>query len=205
MTVKKRNKKYNPNRMKQHQHNIINRRHYLDFKFCLEDWLKFASDENDSVADDGTPLIDLVKFEGSLLPAVQQGFIDTTQVYELIVRMCFYDEEQQSIVDIWNFTDEGTGIILKMPFFDLFNGSESVYIDRGEGIKTRWKGVVDECVLLQARELEKGGLRHVETMICVCTQAKFKNYQAFKQTQIGGYAINRNKLIEKMQKAEIAA
>lgn len=141
--MKKRNKKYNPNKRIQRLATTANQLHTLEMTFCVDEVNEHVDKwrEENNVADrEFTPksvVYDV--YHGDLIICLKNLLIPLEQEWFLGVDSHFYNAKTEDVVTIpAQFTTP------KMSFHDFRFGSETIKIDRGSGLKTRWKGIGPE-------------------------------------------------------------
>ncbi|MBF7685928.1 hypothetical protein I2F17_08880 [Acinetobacter sp. B10A] len=141
--MKKRTKKYNPHKRVQKLASFASQLHTLEMTFCVDevnDRVDQWREENNIAERELTPksvVYDV--YHGDLIICLKNLLIPLEQEWFLGIDSHFFNYETEEVVTIpAQFTTP------KMSFEEFRFGSETIKIDRGNGLKTRWKGINTE-------------------------------------------------------------
>lgn len=150
--VNKRKKKYNPLKIV----NMLKTKvHHLEMTFCVDEVNKSIDnwrEENDMQDGEETPkhvVYDV--YHGDLIIALKNLLIPLEQEWCFGVDSHFYNAETEDVLTIpmqWQMP--------KISFEDFRFGTGKLKIDRGSGIKTRWKGINAELNAILENEAPEG-------------------------------------------------
>lgn len=189
--MKKRNKKYNPNKMGQKYANKAYQLHTLEMTFTIDDvnrsvdkWLA----ENNMVERKATPkhvVYDV--YHGDLIIAINNRLIPLDQEWFLGVDSHYFNYETEEVITVPFQFD------MPLMSFDEFRfGSTTVKMPRGSGIYTRWKGINDELNELLLSEVPVG-FERIRSDALMRVTTKFNNvadYIYFKEAKIARELLN---------------
>lgn len=189
--MKKRNKKYNPNKMGQQYANKAYQLHTLEMTFTIDEvnrsvdkWLA----ENNMVDRKATPkhvVYDV--YHGDLIIALNNRLIPLEQEWFLGVDSHYFNYETEEVLTVPFQFD------MPLMSFDEFRfGSTTVKMPRGSGIYTRWKGINDELNELLLSEVPVG-FERIRSDALMRVTTKFNNvadYIYFKEAKIARELLN---------------
>lgn len=152
--MKKRNKKYNPNKLAQITKSKAYQKHVLEMTFNIDE-------VNDSIdewrAENGLADKELTPkhvvydvYHGDLIICLKNLLIPLEQEWFLGVDTHYYNAETDDVMTVPTQFQ-----MPKMSFHDFRFGSD-LKVDRGAGIKTRWKGINDELNQILLAEVPEG-------------------------------------------------
>ena len=189
--MKKRNKKYNPNKIGQQYANKAYQLHTLEMTFTIDEvnrsvdkWLA----ENNMVERKATPkhvVYDV--YHGDLIIALNNRLIPLEQEWFLGVDSHYFNYETEEVITVPFQFD------MPLMSFDEFRfGSTTVKMPRGSGIYTRWKGINDELNELLLSEVPVG-FERIRSDALMRVTTKFNNvadYIYFKEAKIARELLN---------------
>lgn len=161
--MKKRNKKYNPNRIKQMIYAKANQVHTLNMFYdndvvegITKEWL-----ENNPREDVPTKLL-YPHIKGDLIIAIKHRLISMVQKWKI-----------RFVLDLSDGSEAEIELDLpEVSMSEIKNDKATFKIDRGHGVKTRWQGI-DKEVHDLLEPLEGEGLECLKTMVYIGADAKF--------------------------------
>lgn len=172
-------RKYNPNKRVNSLLTEASKRHNLSMTFDI-DHVNESVDKwrKDNLLVDGEPTPAKVAYEaykGDLIIALKYHLIPLVQEWRFGVDSYFYNYETDEVIS------RPAQFILPEMSFQEFRHGNDCYVDRGDGLKTRWKGVGDELDLIIA-DVPKGFKRiKSEAMLSVTTKFNsVEDYAYFK-------------------------
>lgn len=189
--MKKRNKKYNPNKIGQQYANKAYQLHTLEMTFTIDEvnrsvdkWLA----ENNMVERKATPKhIVYDVYHGDLIIALNNRLIPLEQEWFLGVDSHYFNYETEEVLTVPFQFD------MPLMSFDEFRfGSTTVKMPRGSGIYTRWKGINDELNELLLSEVPVG-FERIRSDALMRVTTKFNNvadYIYFKEAKIARELLN---------------
>ena len=189
--MKKRNKKYNPNKIGQQYANKAYQLHTLEMTFTIDEvnrsvdkWLA----ENNMVERKATPKhIVYDVYHGDLIIALNNRLIPLEQEWFLGVDSHYFNYETDEVITVPFQFD------MPLMSFDEFRfGSTTVKMPRGSGIYTRWKGINDELNELLLSEVPVG-FERIRSDALMRVTTKFNNvadYIYFKEAKIARELLN---------------
>ena len=183
--MKKRNKKYNPNKVAQLVRCNALQTHKLSMIYdndvvegITKEWL-----ETNPKEDVPTALL-YPHIQGDLIIAIKHRLISMKQKWN--IRMTFELSDDTEAELIFDLPDAHLS--------DIKNDTATFKIDRGNGLKTRWRGIDKEISdLLKPLELE--GLTCNKTTEFVSADVKFNNlvdYSYFTQEKVLRMTLGEN-------------
>lgn len=180
--MKKRNKKYNPNKLAQLHNSVAAQKHVLEMTFCVDevnDHVDQYVKENNLGEKEMTPkhvVYDV--YHGDLIICLKNLLIPLEQEWFFGVDSHFYNAKTEEVLTVpVQFS------MPKMSFEEFRFGSE-LKVDRGNGLKTRWKGIGPELdsILKEApagfERVRSDALMRVETGF-----NSYEDYRYFKQAK----------------------
>lgn len=189
--MKKRNKKYNPNKIGQQYANKAYQLHTLEMTFTIDEvnrsvdkWLA----ENNMVERKATPKhIVYDVYHGDLIIAINNRLIPLEQEWFLGVDSHYFNYETEEVLTVPFQFD------MPLMSFDEFRfGSTTVKMPRGSCIYTRWKGINDELNELLLSEVPVG-FERIRSDALMRVTTKFNNvadYIYFKEAKIARELLN---------------
>ena len=181
--MKKRNKKYNPNKLANHYQAQANQLHTLEMTFCVDDVNEHVDEwheANGSADKDLAPeSVAYEVYHGDLIICLKNLLIPSDQEWFFGVDSHFYNYATDEVLTV--------PVQFQMPLmsFEGFRFGGDVAIDRGHGLKTRWKGINDELNSILMSDAPEGYVRiRSDALLRVTT--KFKSaaaYLHFKTTK----------------------
>lgn len=189
--MKKRNKKYNPNKIGQKYASKAYQLHTLDMTFTIDEvnrsvdkWLA----ENNMVEREATPKhIVYDVYKGDLIIALNNRLIPLDQEWFLGVDSHYFNYETEEVLTVpFQFNTP------LMSFDEFRFGSTTVKMPRGSGIYTRWKGINDELNELLLSEVPVG-FERIRSDALMRVTTKFNNvsdYIYFKEAKIARELLN---------------
>lgn len=151
----------------------------FDMEFEIEHVNKIIQDfaeENNLADDDFVPeyvVIDAYE-EQDLIIALKMMNIKAPEFWEIGIDSHFYSEEKDDVLTIPFSLD-----VPAMSHAELMAGCE-VKVNRGAGIKTRWKGLQAEMIDNWKDQGIPEGYELIKSQVYIKAQAHFNNYQAYK-------------------------
>lgn len=182
--MKKRNKKYNPNKIGNLYQSQANQTHVLEMTFNIDevnDSIDTWREENDLADKELTPkhvVYDV--YHGDLIICLKNLLIPLEQEWFLGIDSHYYSVEKDEVLTV--------PTQFKMPkmSFKQFRFGCDLKVDRGAGIKTRWRGINDELNIVLEQEVPLGFDR-VRSDALLRVETAFNNvsdYLYFKQAKL---------------------
>ena len=183
--MKKRNKKYNPSKLVQKYMADAHKMHMLEMSFNIDevnDSIDNWREKHGMAEKENTPkhvVYDV--YRGDLIICLKNLLIPLEQEWFLGVDSHYFNYETEEVLTVpFQFQ------MPLMSFEEFRFGSEFIKIDRGHGMKTRWKGINDELNKLLEEEVPQGFERiRSDALLRVVT--KFNNvtdYLYFKEAKM---------------------
>lgn len=183
--MKKRNKKYNPSKLVQKYMADAHKMHMLEMSFNIDevnDSIDNWREKHGMAEKENTPkhvVYDV--YHGDLIICLKNLLIPLEQEWFLGVDSHYFNYETEEVLTVpFQFQ------MPLMSFEEFRFGSEFIKIDRGHGMKTRWKGINDELNKLLEEEVPQGFERiRSDALLRVVT--KFNNvtdYLYFKEAKM---------------------
>lgn len=207
--MKKRNKKYIP--LAQKQERVIKAKlaqtYEFDMEFVIEEVSKKIDEwhaENNLPEDEYCHcpewlVIDAYK-QQDLIIALKMTQIQDPEYWEIGIDSHFLNAEKEDVYTI-PFSIE----LPQMSHVELMNDCD-VKVNRGAGIKTRWKGLQNEMLDHWEREGIPDGYELVKSQVYIKAHAKFKSVQMFKEHECLLELRNKGTLIKKLREfAQVTA
>ena len=153
--MKKRNKKYNPNKLAQKYVADAHKMHTLEMTFNIDevnDSIDNWRASNGLVEKEHTPKhIVYEVYHGDLIICLKNLLIPLEQEWFLGVDSHYFNHETEDVLTVpFQFQ------MPLMSFEEFRFGSELIKVDRGHGMKTRWKGINEELNKLLEEEVPQG-------------------------------------------------
>ena len=183
--MKKRNKKYNPNKLAQKYVADAHKMHTLEMTFNIDevnDSIDNWRASNGLVEKEHTPKHVVYEvYHGDLIICLKNLLIPLEQEWFLGVDSHYFNYETEDVLTVpFQFQ------MPLMSFEEFRFGSELIKVDRGHGMKTRWKGINEELNKLLEEEVPHGFERiRSDALLRVIT--KFNNvtdYLYFKEAKM---------------------
>ena len=183
--MKKRNKKYNPNKLAQKYVADAHKMHTLEMTFNIDevnDSIDNWRASNGLVEKEHTPKHVVYEvYHGDLIICLKNLLIPLEQEWFLGVDSHYFNHETEDVLTVpFQFQ------MPLMSFEEFRFGSELIKVDRGHGMKTRWKGINEELNKLLEEEVPQGFERiRSDALLRVIT--KFNNvtdYLYFKEAKM---------------------
>lgn len=181
--MKKRTKKYNPNKLLQITKSKAYQKHTLEMTFNIDEVNNHIDEwreENNMADKELTPkhvVYDV--YHGDLIIALKNLLIPLEQEWFLGVDSHYYNAETDEVLTV------PTQFQMPKMSFEQFRFGSDLKVDRGAGIKTRWKGVNDELNQILEHEVPKG-FERVRSDALFRVETAFNNvadYLYFKQAK----------------------
>ena len=181
--MKKRNKKYNPNKMTSLYQSQANQKHVLEMTFNIDEVNESVDAwraENNLQDKELTPkhvVYDV--YHGDLIICLKNLLIPLEQEWFLGVDSHYYNSETDEVLTV------PTQFQMPLMSFEQFRFGSDLKIDRGHGLKTRWKGISDELNLILEKEVPHG-FERVRSDALFRVETAFNNvadYLYFKQAK----------------------
>lgn len=180
--MKKRTKKYIPLAQKQERalKAKIAQTYEFEMEFVIEDINKRLDawrSENNVSENEYCPewlVIDAYK-QQSLIIALKMTQLKDPEYWNVGIDSHFFNAETEDVYTI-PFSIE----LPQMSHADLMNGSD-VKVNRGAGIKTRWKGLQAEMISHWESDNIPAGYELVQSQVYIKAHAKFKDTRMFTE------------------------
>ncbi len=181
--MKKRNKKYNPNKVANLYKSQSAQLHVLEMSFNIDEVnenIDAWREENNLVDKELTPkhvVYDV--YHGDLIIALKNLLIPLEQEWFLGVDSHYYNSETDEVLTV------PTQFQMPKMSFEHFRFGSELKVDRGCGLKTRWKGINDELNSILLQEVPNGFSR-VRSDALLRVETAFNNaqdYFYFKQAR----------------------
>ncbi|TCM62333.1 hypothetical protein EC844_12561 [Acinetobacter calcoaceticus] len=197
--MKKRNKKYVPlaQKMQRQMASKLGLTYEFEMEFEIEVVNKAINEwrERYNVAEDEYcpewVTIDTYQQQDLIIALKMQQLQDPTY-WEIGIDSHFYDAELGKVHTI-PFSVE----LPEMSHADLMNGCE-VKVNRGGGLKTRWKGLQTEMIANWETE-DLTGLELIKSQVFIKAEAKFKSAQMLKEFEYMISARDRGVLVQQLR------
>lgn len=174
--MKKRNKKYNPNKLAQLHNSVAAQKHVLEMTFCVDqvnEKIDSWREQNGLVDKELTPK-DVVYgvYHGDLIICLKNLLIPLEQEWFFGVDSHFYNAETDEVITVPTQFN-----MPKMSFEEFRFGSE-LKVDRGQGLKTRWKGINSELNDILENEAPVG-FERIRSDALLRVETGFNNYEDY--------------------------
>lgn len=176
----KRDKKYNPNKLQQLHASQIGKLYEFEMQFVIEDvnqeieaFRTLNSLDEDAYCPEWVT-VQAYK-EQDLIIALKMSQLKTPEYWECAIASHFLNHETNDVHTIHFYVE-----LTEMPHIELMNGSK-VTLNRGSGIKTRWKGLQTELMDFWKQEGVPEGYELMRSDVYLRAQAKFLNYEKYKE------------------------
>lgn len=175
--VSKRNKKYNPNKLAQRISSSAHTVHTLEMSFCIDEVNahvdKWKELNNASESDSAPESVVYEVYHGDLIICLKNLLIPLDQEWFLGVDCHLFNYETEEV-----FTIPVQFETPLMSFNEFRFGSDSVKINRGGGIKTRWKGIMIELNDIIESDAPSG-FELIKSNALLRVETKFNNVQDY--------------------------
>lgn len=183
--MKKRNKKYNPNKLAQKYVADAHKMHTLEMTFNIDevnDSIDNWRASNGLVEKEHTPKHVVYEvYHGDLIICLKNLLIPLEQEWFLGVDSHYFNHETEDVLTVpFQFQ------MPLMSFEEFRFGSELIKVDRGHGMKTRWKGINEELNKLLEEEVPQG-FERIRSDALLRVTTKFNNvtdYLYFKEAKM---------------------
>ena len=181
--MKKRNKKYNPNKLADLHKSQSQRLHTLEMSFNIDEVnenIDAWREENNLADKELTPkhvVYDV--YHGDLIICLKNLLIPLEQEWFLGVDSHYYSIEKDEVLTV------PTQFQMPKMSFEQFRFGCDLKVDRGHGLKTRWKGINDELNEILLRDVPEG-FERVRSDALLRVETAFNNaqdYFYFKQAK----------------------
>ena len=204
--LKKRNKKHVPLKQKRFREAQAraSQTYEFDMTFCIEEVnhrLDIWRNENNITEDKYCPewlVIDTYD-QQDLIIALKLTALQDPDYWEVAISSHFLSEDKQDVYTIPFYIE-----LPKMSHFQLMSGCE-VKVNRGGGIKTRWKGLQAEMLAHWEQEGCPDGYDLIKSEAYIKAQAKFVNVDALLEHEMLLGWRNEGKLISRLKVLELEA
>ena len=183
--MKKRNKKYNPNKLAQKYVVDAHKMHMLEMSFNIDevnDSIDNWREKHGMAEKENTPkhvVYDV--YRGDLIICLKNLLIPLEQEWFLGVDSHYFNYETEEVLTVpFQFQ------MPLMSFEEFRFGSELIKVDRGHGMKTRWKGINEELNKLLEEDVPQG-FERIRSDALLRVTTKFNNvtdYLYFKEAKI---------------------
>ena len=175
-----RNKKYNPNKLLNIQRAKAGLLYEFDMTFCIEDVNRKinAYREANVLADDvycPEWLVIETYEQQDLIIALKMSHVKNPEYWEIAIASHFINEDATDVKTIDFYVE-----LPEMSHAELMNGCE-VKVNRGAGIKTRWKGLQDEMIKNWETETMPDNYSLVESQVFIKAQARFHDIKMYNE------------------------
>ena len=183
--MKKRNKKYKPNKLAQKYVVDAHKMHTLEMTFNIDevnDSIDNWRASNGLVEKELTPKHVVYEvYHGDLIICLKNLLIPLEQEWFLGVDSHYFNHETEDVLTVpFQFQ------MPLMSFEEFRFGSELIKVDRGHGMKTRWKGINEELNKLLEEEVPQG-FERIRSDALLRVTTKFNNvtdYLYFKEAKM---------------------
>lgn len=191
-------RKYNPNKLLNIQRAKAGELYEFEMQFCIEDvntaidqYRDFNKLDDDAYCPEWL-VIDTYK-QQDLIIAMKMSQIKAPEYWEVAISSHFINEDASDVKTI-NFYIE----LPEMSHSELMIGSE-LKVNRGAGIKTRWKGLQAEMIANWENEKIPNDYNLVKSQVHLKAQARFINVKMFNEHNHLLRLRDRNLLIETLK------
>lgn len=173
-------RKYNPNKLLNMQRAKAGLLYEFDMTFCIEEVNQKIDAYREANGLDGDAycpewLVIETYEQQDLIIALKMSQVKSPEYWEIAIASHFLNEELNDVKTI-NFYVE----LPEMSHADLMNGCE-VKVNRGAGIKTRWKGLQDEMIKNWETETMPDGYELVKSQVFLKAQARFHDVKMYNE------------------------
>ena len=176
-TTKKRNKKRDPHAMRKLYAAKAAEVHTLEMSFCVdatnENMAKWHTDNSDKDMDYAPKSVAYDNYDGDLIICLKNLLIPDEQEWHLSVVTYCYNNMTGDILEV------PAEIVMPKTTFEEFRfGGGETKVDRGHGLKTRWKGANAEVNAIIDAQIPEGYL-YARTDAHLRVDTAFKNVESF--------------------------
>ncbi|WOE32769.1 MULTISPECIES: hypothetical protein [unclassified Acinetobacter] len=182
--MKKRNKKYNPKKIGNLYQAQANQNHVLEMTFNIDDVNENIDqwrEENNLADKELTPKHVVYEvYHGDLIICLKNLLIPLEQEWFLGVDSHYYNAETDEVLTV------PTQFQMPKMSFEEFRFGSDLKVDRGHGLKTRWKGINDELNEILLSEVPVG-FERVRSDALLRVETRFNNtedYLYFRQAKL---------------------
>ena len=173
-------RKYNPNKLINIQRAKAGLLYEFDMTFCIEDVNRKidAYREANVLADDvycPEWLVIETYEQQDLIIALKMSHVKNPEYWEIAIASHFINEAATDVKTIDFYVE-----LPEMSHAELMNGCE-VKVNRGAGIKTRWKGLQDEMIKNWETETMPDNYSLVESQVFIKAQARFHDIKMYNE------------------------
>ena len=173
-------RKYNPNKLINIQRAKAGLLYEFDMTFCIEDVNRKidAYREANVLADDvycPEWLVIETYEQQDLIIALKMSHVKNPEYWEIAIASHFINEAATDVKTIDFYVE-----LPEMSHAELMNGCE-VKVNRGAGIKTRWKGLQDEMIKNWETETMPDDYSLVESQVFIKAQARFHDIKMYNE------------------------
>lgn len=196
--MKKRNKKYNPNKLEQIFKAKLGQLYEFEMQFVIEDvnnQIEAWREVNNLPEDVYCPewLVIETYQQQDLIIALKMQHLKSPEYWEIGIDGHFYNEEKNEVYTIPFYIE-----LPEMSHEQLMVGCE-VKVNRGAGIKTRWKGLQEEMLAHWKETGIPDGFELVKSQAHLKAQAKFKDLRMFNEHEFLLKLRDQGTLIQKLK------
>ena len=173
-------RKYNPNKLINIQRAKAGLLYEFDMTFCIEDVNRKinAYREANVIGEDAyCPewLVIETYEQQDLIIALKMSHVKNPEYWEIAIASHFINEDATDVKTIDFYVE-----LPEMSHAELMNGCE-VKVNRGAGIKTRWKGLQDEMIKNWETETMPDDYSLVESQVFIKAQARFHDIKMYNE------------------------
>ena len=173
-------RKYNPNKLINIQRAKAGLLYEFDMTFCIEDVNRKidAYREANVLADDvycPEWLVIETYEQQDLIIALKMSHVKNPEYWEIAIASHFINEDATDVKTIDFYVE-----LPEMSHAELMNGCD-VKVNRGAGIKTRWKGLQDEMIKNWETETMPDNYSLVESQVFIKAQARFHDIKMYNE------------------------
>ena len=191
-------RKYNPSKLLNIQRAKAGELYEFEMQFCIEEvntaidqYRDFNKLDDDAYCPEWL-VIETYK-QQDLIIAMKMSQIKAPEYWEVAISSHFINEDASDVKTI-NFYIE----LPEMSHAELMSGSE-LKVNRGAGIKTRWKGLQAEMIANWENENIPNDYNLVKSQVHLKAQARFINVKMFNEHNHLLRLRDRNLLIETLK------
>ena len=168
-------RKYNPNKLLNMQRAKSGMLYEFDMQFKIED-VNIAINR---YCEDGTYCPEWLVIEAyeqqDLIIALKMSQVKNPEYWEIAIASHFYNAELNDVKTIDFYIE-----LPELCHADLMNGC-ALAVNRGAGIKTRWKGLQNEMIDNWSTEEMPDGYDLLQSQVYLKAKARFHNVQMFNE------------------------
>ena len=174
--VKKRNKKFNPNKRIQQLHAQANKLHTLEMTFCVDEVNNqvdtWRTEQGVDEREFAPKAVVYEVYHGDLIICLKNLLIPLEQEWFLGIDSHFYNAETEEVLTIPEQFET------PLMSFEEFRFGSEIKINRGNGLKTRWKGINKELNDILEAEAPLG-FERIRSDALLRVTTKFNNAQDY--------------------------